>query len=147
MSEFVVADASLAFKWLVEEENSEKATAIARFWDGQGLRLAAPCFMPTEVTNILHRRVVRGELTIEVAAGLIRDLLSLGIELHETPNLHSRALELASQLNQGAAYDAHYLALAESLGSELWTADMRFFRAARTVVGNVRWIGEDNTPL
>ena len=31
MSEFVVADASLAFKWLVEEENSDKATAIARF--------------------------------------------------------------------------------------------------------------------
>ena len=147
MSEFVVADASLAFKWLVEEENSDKATAIARSWDSQGLRLAAPCFMPTEVTNILHRRVVRGELTIEAAAGLVRHLLSLGIELHETPNLHTRALELASQLNQGASYDAHYLALAEILGSELGTADISFFRAARTVVGNVRWIGEDNTPL
>ena len=147
MSEFVVADASLAFKWLVEEENSDKATAIARLWSDQGLSLAAPCFMPTEVTNILHRRVVRGELTIAAAAGLVRDLLSLGIELHETPNLHTRALELASQLNQGAAYDAHYLALAESLGSELWTADLRFFRAARAVAGNVRWIGEDNTPL
>ncbi len=103
MSEFIVADASLAFKWLVEEENSGRATAIARFWSNQGLRLAAPCFMPTEVTSILHRRVVRGELTIAAAAGLVRDLLSLGIELHETPHLHTRALELASQLNQGAA--------------------------------------------
>ena len=142
MSEFVVADASLAFKWLVEEENSDKATAIARFWDDQGLRLAAPCFMPTEVTNILHRRVVRGELTIAAAAGLVRDLLSLGIELHETPDLHTRALELASQLNQGAAYDAHYLALAETLGCELWTADQRFHRAADTIARNVRWLGE-----
>lgn len=146
MSEFVVADASLAFKWLVEEENSDKATAIARSWNDQGLRLAAPCFMPTEVTNILHRRVVRGELTVAVAADLARGLLSLGVELHETPSLHTRALELASRLNQGAAYDAHYLALAETLGCELWTADQRFQRAAYTIARNVRWLGEFVAP-
>jgi predicted nucleic acid-binding protein len=146
VSEFVVADASLAFKWLVKEENSDKATDIARFWNGQGLRLAAPCFMPTEVTNILHRRVVRGELTIAAAADLVRGLLSLGIELHETPDLHTRALELASRLNQGAAYDAHYLALAETLGCELWTADQRFQRAADTIARNVRWLGEFVAP-
>ena len=33
--------------------------------------------MPTEVTNILQRRVVLAELTIAAAAGLVRDLLSL----------------------------------------------------------------------
>ena len=30
MSEFVVVDASLAFKWLVEEENSDRATCPLR---------------------------------------------------------------------------------------------------------------------
>ncbi len=58
---------------------------------------------------------------MEVATDLMQDLMSLGVGLHETPNLHRRALELASQLKQGAVYDAHYLALAESLGCELWT--------------------------
>ena len=52
MSEFVVADVSLALKWLAEEEDSDKATTVTRFCDNQGLRLAAPCFMPTELTNI-----------------------------------------------------------------------------------------------
>ena len=142
MSEFVVVDASVAFKWLVEEENSDKATALTRLWDDEGTQLAAPSLMPFEVANTLHRRVVRGELTVEVAADLMQDLMSLGVALHEPPNLHRRALEMASRLQQGAVYDAHYLALAESLGCELWTADQRFYRAASPDVDNVRWIGE-----
>ncbi len=36
MSDFVVVDASVAFKWLVEEENSDKATALTRLWDDHG---------------------------------------------------------------------------------------------------------------
>ena len=142
MSEFVVVDASVAFKWLVEEENSDKATALTRLWDDEGTHLAAPPLMPFEVANALHRRVVRGDLSVEVAADLMQDLMSLGVVLHETPNLHRRALELASRLKQGAVYDAHYLALAESLGCELWTADQRFYRAVSSSVDNVRWIGE-----
>ena len=146
MSEFVVVDASVAFKWLVEEENSDKATALTRLWDDEGTQLAAPHLMPFEVANALHRRVMRGDLAVEVATELMQDLLSLGVALHEMPNLHRRALELASRLKQGAVYDAHYLALAESLGCELWTADQRFYRAASTGVDNVRWIGEFGVP-
>ena len=142
MSEFVVVDASVAFKWLVEEENSDKATALARLWDDEGTQLVAPPLMPFEVANALHRRVVRGDLAVEIAADLMQDLMYLGVALHGTPNLHRRALELASQLKQGAVYDAHYLALAETLGCELWTADQRLYRAASSGVDNLRWIGE-----
>ena len=146
VSEFVGVDASLAFKWLVEEENSDRATGLARHWDDQGSQLAAPQLMPFEVANALHRRVLRDELTVGVAVDLMQDLISLGVAFHGTPDLHSRALVLASQLKQGAAYDAHYLALAESLGCEVWTADQRFYRAAASVDANLRWIGEFNLP-
>ena len=79
-------------------------------------------------------------------AHLIERLLSTGFELHETVGLHTRALELASQLRQGTTYDAHYLALAEALGCELWTADERFLRAARSLADNVRWLGDFVAP-
>ena len=75
---------------------------------------------------------------------MISQLLSSRLELHQTAKLHVRALELASELQQGAVYDAHYLALAEEFGCELWTADQRFYRAAEGV-GNVHWIGELNS--
>ena len=71
---------------------------------------------------------------------LVDVLLASGIELHDPPNLYGRALELASLLSQGAVYDAHYMALAEALDCELWTAGEKFFRAASTASRNVRWI-------
>ena len=142
MSEFVVVDASVAFKWLVREEHTDKALAILRVWDSQDIRPSAPYLMPFEVANALHRRITQGELSVEAAADLIGSLLSSRLELHQPPNLHRRALELAGQLKQGAVYDAHYLALAESLDCELWTADQRFYRAAGPGVENLRWIGE-----
>ena len=145
MSGFVVVDASVAFKWLVEEEHSDKATALTRHWDDQGTQLAAPPLMPFEVSNALHRRVIGGDLAVDVAAGLMEDLLSLGIVLHDTLGIHRRALELASRLKQGAVYDAHYLALAESLDCDLWTADQRFCRAVGPSIDNIRWIGEFST--
>ena len=146
MTDFVVVDASVAFKWLVEEENSDKATALTRLWDDEGTQPVAPRIMPFEVANVLHRRVVRGDIGLEVAQGLMQDLITLGVVLHETPSLHRRALELASQLKQGAVYDAHYLALAESLGCEMWTADQRLYRAAGPEFDMVRWIGNFTTP-
>ena len=142
MNGFVVVDASLAVKWLVEEGDSDTADELLESWEGQDTRVAAPHLMPFEVANALHRRVVQGELTVETAVDLIDSLFSSRLELHETPHLHGRALELASRLDQGAAYDSHYLALAERLGCDLWTADERFFRAARGGATAVRWIGE-----
>ena len=147
MSEFVVVDASVAIKWFVKEEDSDNATALARYWADEGTRLAAPFLMPFEVANALHRRVARGELEVGGAADLMQDLMSIGIEFYESSGLYGRALELASLLGQGAVYDAHYLALAQIFDCEYWTADQRFYRAATQADQNVRWIGEFVAPV
>ena len=64
MNGFVVVDASLAFKWLVPENDSDKARELARLWDSSGTQPVAPHLMPVEVANGLHRRVIRDELTL-----------------------------------------------------------------------------------
>lgn len=141
MSGFVVVDASLAFKWLVREEYTDKALAILREWLYDEVTPIAPYLLPFEVSNALHKRVNRGELTVEAAVDLIGNLLDSQIDLHQPLDLHAKALEMASRFGQPATYDAHYLALAESLDCELWTADEKFFRTASPVVEKVRWIG------
>ena len=98
--------------------------------------------MSFEVANALHRRVLRGELNVADSTCMISRPLESGLELHQPPDLLVRALQLASQLKQGAAYDAHYPALAESFGYELWTADERFYWEASQSIENVCWIGE-----
>ena len=142
VSEFVVVDASVAVKWLVEEEDSDRATSLVRLWDGGGVQMTAPYLMPFEVANALHRRVASGELEVEMAASLMEQLESFGIELHHPAGLHGIALRLANRLGQRASYDSHYLALAETLGCELWTADRQFYRAASPTAPNIRWIRE-----
>ena len=48
-----------------------------------------------------------------------------------------RALDLAERFSLPAAYDAHYLALADWLGGEFWTADRRL---ARAVHDELPWV-------
>ncbi len=55
-------------------------------------------------------------------------------------------MEIASELTQGAVYDSHYLALAQILDCDLWTADEKFFKIARQAADNIRWIGEIAAP-
>ena len=141
MSGYVVVDASVAIKWLVREEHTDKALAILSAWHDDEVTPAAPYLLPFEVANALHRKSLRGQLTIVDTARMISHLLGSRLELHQTAELHVRALKLASDLQQGAVYDAHYLALAEEFGCELWTADQRFHRAAEGA-GNVHWIGD-----
>ena len=141
MSGHVVVDANVAIKWLVREEHTDKALAILSTWHDEDVTPVAPYLLPFEVTNALHRKVFRGQLTVGNASRMVSQLLSSRLELHQTAELHVRVLELATELQQGAVYDAHYLALAEEFGCELWTADQRFHRAAEGA-GNVHWIGD-----
>ena len=56
--------ASLAVKWLVEEDDSDKARAALQSWVAGDVTRIAPHLMPFEVANALHRRVLRNELTV-----------------------------------------------------------------------------------
>ncbi len=142
MSSYVVVDASLAVKWLVNEELTAEADSLALSWTRSGNLPVAPYLMPVEVANALFQYVARGRLSLDGAVGLLRNLLNSGMELMEPAGLHTMALELASRLQLGSIYDAHYLALAEILDCEMWTADRRFFQAASPFFQRVRWLGE-----
>jgi len=53
-----------------------------------------------------------------------------------------RAFELAARFRRPAAYDAHYLALADYLECPLWTADQRLYNAVRADFPRIRWLGD-----
>lgn len=142
MNGSVVVDASLAVKWLVNEVYTDRAFALARSWAKAGIQPVAPYLMPVEVANALYRRALRGDISIAAATTLLDGLLNAGIELREPRGLHRRAIEVAAQLHQEAAYDAHYLSLADIMGCELWTADERFYRTASPSFKLVKWLGE-----
>ena len=54
--------------------------------------------------------------------------LAFPITLTAPVRLHNQAIALADTHNLPATYDAHYLALAETLNCDLWTDDQRLIR-------------------
>ena len=142
MTTAVVVDASIAIKWLVEEDHSREADRLLSAWDRDDTQVTAPHLLATEVANGLYRRVRRGHLSLATAVQLAAAFLEKDIALVQSAHIHLRAMRIASELDQNAAYDAHYLALAESLDCDLWTADQRFYRATSGSFPRVHWIGE-----
>lgn len=142
MPGYVVVDASLAVKWVLTEDHTREAIALVQHWEDQQVQMVGTHLLPMEVANALHKHVTAGNITGLDANALMNRFMGFGVQLVYREHLHARALELAALLRQGAVYDAHYLALAESLGCALWTADRRFHRIAPDASYPVHWVGD-----
>src|SRR5690554_4210200 len=88
--------------------------------------LVAPDLVDVEVTAVLRKRWLAGDLDERRFGLAVDDLTALPITRYPTRLLMRRAFELRENVT---AYDAAYLALAELLGCALLTADQRLARA------------------
>lgn len=139
----ICVDASVAIKWLLKEERSDRAIALYDATTNANQPIVAPPLLPLEVTNILRQRM-RAEdgISLTRATEHLAAFLAFPIEFHNPAGRHHQALVLADALGLPATYDAHYLALAEYLGCELWTDDLRLIQRVATSLPFVRWIGD-----
>jgi predicted nucleic acid-binding protein len=133
---WVCVDANLVLR-LVADPADKPIQHLWEKWDSERRQLAAPTLLYYEVANALYRYHNLGYLSASAVQLAFRAALALPIELHGEPDLHWRALSLADKFSLPAAYDAHYLALAELLEGEFWTADGRL---ARTVQPSLPWV-------
>jgi predicted nucleic acid-binding protein len=130
---WLCVDASLVVR-LVAGPAEESHQARWEQWDAEGRRLAAPTLLLYEVANALYRYQKLGYISASAVELAFKAALALPLELHGGPDLHWRALELAKRFSLPAAYDAHYLALAELLEGEFWTADGELARAVQAAL-------------
>jgi predicted nucleic acid-binding protein len=139
-----VIDANLIAALVLPLPYSEQATKKIVAWKRAGLELLAPVLLEYEIAAVLRKAVVAQWLTTDLALEAIGKVLALNIQcLAPTAHLHERALRWAERLGHSKAYDAHYLALAEQEGIELWTADRRLANGAQQAGAHwVHWIGE-----
>jgi predicted nucleic acid-binding protein len=88
--------------------------------------LAGPHLLPVEVSNILRRAAIKGDISDDNASLAHDDLLALRIDLFPFEPFAERVWELRFSVT---AYDAWYVALAETLAAPLATLDTRLSRA------------------
>lgn len=82
-----------------------------------------------EIANALTRSIVAGAFSKDELENAWNSIYSLPITYHPFAS-ESRTVEIALSLARQNAYDAVYLALAESLDAELWTLDSPLYRNA-----------------
>ncbi|MBA3450191.1 MAG: type II toxin-antitoxin system VapC family toxin [Chloroflexia bacterium] len=86
----------MAVKWLLNEEHSDRATALYDATAEYDQTIVAPPLLPLEVTNILRQRLrAQGGISLAGAIVHLDDFLALPIEIHDPPELHHQALSLA----------------------------------------------------
>jgi predicted nucleic acid-binding protein len=126
MSSLVCVDAS-AIVALVTGQNP---AIVQKFeeWESSSTDCIAPGLIYYEVTNALYRYQFTRVLTPESVKMAMEAALALNVKLYTNSELHREAFSLAHKLSLPATYDSHYLAVAERMNTELWTADRKLYR-------------------
>ena len=120
----LVLDASIATKWFVEEEDSDKALVLRDGHRDGRIILTAPDLLVYEVVNALnYNPKVSGDRLTAAVRGL------LDLELDLVPPAAEYAAQIARMARKFSisAYDASYAALTAIMGVDMVTADKRLY--------------------
>jgi predicted nucleic acid-binding protein len=135
----VVLDSNLGVALVIPLPYSEAAIYQMQQWLISDVELIVPTLWSYEVVSTLRKASVAMKLSAEQMTIALQSIFALQIqEVPPTPLLHQRSLEWSILLNQTVAYDAAFLALAESLGAEFWTADRRLVNTVRAL--GIGWV-------
>jgi predicted nucleic acid-binding protein len=135
------ADANICVKLVIQEHDSSLAVELWRRWESQRALVIAPTLWGYEMTSITRKLVYRGLLAPELEKVTLDEIFRIPVRQVRPANLHRRAWALAQRFNRPAAYDFHYLALAEMSKCAFWTADERLYNAVRHELSWVHWLG------
>ncbi|MGB2694643.1 MAG: type II toxin-antitoxin system VapC family toxin [Dehalococcoidia bacterium] len=134
----VCVDASVVVAWLVPQQADPHVYELFDGWVDEGIELVGPALLYSEVVSVLRHQVHKGTLDEADAERLVRLLLRFGIRRIDNVSIYRRAYQLATRFGHDRAYDAHYLAVAEQEGCELWTRDRPLYKTVQQEMPQVK---------
>ena len=140
----IVIDAKIGLAQLLPLPYSPAVNRQMQIWSRYKNRLVVPTLWWYEIAAGLRKAIVMGAINLTKANEALEQVASMGLEeLVPSKKISQLALAWAEQIRQSNTYDAQYLAMAEYIGAEFWTADAALAEAARqTGAAWVHWVGE-----
>lgn len=140
MPKSVVIDASFTIRLLAPNPLQIACREQMNLWQKQGVVLVAPALWANEITSALTKAVHFGQMSLQNGETMLELAFTLPIQLL-TPDAQkaTQAFKWTFRLQRAAAYDSFYLALADELDCELWTADKKLVN--NTGESWVRYVG------
>lgn len=123
----IVLDASAAVDLLLGTDRAAGLRKVLR----TVTEVHAPELIDPEVVAVIRRWTLRGWIDAETGGRAVDELGELALVRHRHATLRRRAWELRDRCS---AYDACYVALAETLDARLLTTDTRLGRAVEGLV-------------
>ena len=105
--------------------------------------LHVPDLIYPEVSNVIWKRQVRGEITDEEARELLADILELPLDVTPSDRLIETALELPMRTGR-SVYDCLYVALAIARDVKMISGDKRLVNALSRgpLQAHVAWLAD-----
>lgn len=122
-----VLDSSVAFKWAVQEVDTDKALRLRDDYRNALHELLAPDIFPIEVGHALTRAERQQRIAPSNGWAAWLAVMADAPRLVRSIRLMPRAYALSSQMRVGV-YDCLYVALAEREGCDLVTADDKLIK-------------------
>lgn len=140
----VVIDANLGIGLVRQMPFSRVFRQKMEQWIHNGVEIAVPGLWDYEVASGLRKLWSQQALNREQAFAGLELIMTLHIVRYSADlNLLRSALRWAEKLGQNKTYDAQYIALAEHLSAEFWSADERLVNRLKDLGAPfVHWIGE-----
>ena len=136
----LVLDASVLAEYLLDTHLGIRAAELMLPFAGN---FHIPEFAVAETLSVIRKLALNGFISADRAQEAIDDLLTFPARRWQTDLFVRRAWELHSNLT---AYDAIYVALAESLGASFLTGDIRAAHGAEAAKATCPIIVLSDTP-
>lgn len=135
-------DSNVVAKWVFWEAQQEEAFALFDAYQRGELSLVAPDSFSVERVNIVRHKLARGVAPQHLCDQALQELFALRVRLVSASRMNRRIFEIANTINE-SAWDAAYIAVAETEDCDFWTADKDLARKAKPHFPFVKLLGED----
>jgi predicted nucleic acid-binding protein len=118
----LIIDASVAAKWFLQEQDSDKAISVRDAHIDGRIRLTAPDLIVYEVANALNYnpKILDAQL-----ASQIQDLHDYDLDLVPPSTEYTKRIGKTARELSVSVYDASYVTLSDMIATNLVTADKK----------------------
>lgn len=138
----IVADASVAFKWFLDDEEAvAQAQCLLTDVTSTKVKLLLPSLWIYEVTNSFRSAVLKKRISVKDAYAYTNELKTFNFPLVDCSELLNEVITTAFHFSI-SVYDATYVILAQEKNCPFVTGDKKLYTQINKKLNRIMWVGD-----